>query len=83
MPLWPTAKTLVGPLPHTAVRSLVVPEGITAHLVPSKRTMVPLAPTAKTLVGPLPHTPLRLAEVPETLVLSDHVCPSWTSTVPP
>ena len=66
-PLLPTAKTSLGPLPHTPLRALRGPGGlgVPGGAVVGGVQDRPLSPTAKTSLGPLPHTPLRICVVPE------------------
>ena len=55
-PTNPTAKTSLGLLPQTDLRSAVVPLVIADQLDPSYCRIVPLVPTAKTSLPLLPQT---------------------------
>src|SRR6185503_3900622 len=66
----PTAKTSLALVPHTAfsVTDGIPIKGITAHVVPVRRTTVLLSPTANALVDDAAHTPCNATDTVELIV---------------
>ena len=55
VPSYPATNTSEGPLPHTARRTMPVPEAMAFQVEPSDLHRWPLVHTVNTSVGPLPQ----------------------------